>query len=232
MFTDYHSHILPEMDDGSESVEESLAMLEALSEQGIERSVATPHFYAHREKSVESFLKRRIESFEKITEKISDKNLPVKKIHLGAEVLIESNISECEGIERLAIEGTRLILLEFPYSGFLNSFPREICNIAYDFKLKPVIAHLHRYIGFYEKSDIEEILNLDAVFQINNEAFQNRSERNFVKKLIKDGYPVIFGSDCHNMTLRKPNFEILLKKSRKLKYIIEKSNTVFDEYKL
>lgn len=50
MLTDYHCHILPKMDDGSESVEMSIKMLEMMKLQGVDRIIATPHFYAHREK--------------------------------------------------------------------------------------------------------------------------------------------------------------------------------------
>lgn len=227
MFTDYHSHILPEIDDGSKSTEESLKMLETLANQGIERVIATPHFYAHREESAESFLEKRKKSYEKICRE----NILVSEICLGAEVLIENGISEYNGIEKLAIEGTNLILLEPPYFGCPKNLTDEIYSIAYDYKLKPVIAHIHRYIGLYEKSEIEEILSLDAVFQINNKALKNFRERKFVKELIKDGYPLIFGSDCHNMTSRKPDFDILLKRKGKFQYIIDKSDKIFEEYK-
>ena len=44
---DVHSHILPWIDDGSRSLEESMEMLRQEAEQGIQRVVATPHFYAH-----------------------------------------------------------------------------------------------------------------------------------------------------------------------------------------
>ena len=59
MLTDCHNHILPEMDDGSKSVEMSVAMLQMMQKQGIARVIATPHFYCHREKSVASYLERR-----------------------------------------------------------------------------------------------------------------------------------------------------------------------------
>ena len=216
MFTDYHSHILPEIDDGSKSAEESVQMLEKLSEQGLERVVATPHFYAHREESVESFIKKRKSAYEKLCRK----NIPVKEIYLGAEILMESGISECDGIEKLAIEGTNLILLEPPYYDCPKNLTDEIYSISYDYKLKPIIAHIHRYIGLYEKSEIEELLKIDAVFQINNQAFRNFREKHFVKSLIKEGYPLVFGSDCHNMTSRIPDFDVILKKG-KLKESIE-----------
>lgn len=227
MLTDYHSHILPEIDDGSKSTEESLKMLELLAGQGLERVIATPHFYAHREESVESFLEKRKKSYEKL----SGENIPVKEIRLGAEVSIENGISEYNGIEKLAVEGTNLILLEPPYFGCPKNLAGEIYSIAYDYKLKPVIAHIHRYIRLYEKSEIEEILSLDVVFQINNNAFKNFRERNFVIALIKGGYPLIFGSDCHNMTSRKPDFDIILKRKKKFRDIVEKSNKIFEEYK-
>ena len=226
MFTDYHSHILPEIDDGSKSVEESVQMLEKLSEQGLERVVATPHFYAHREESVESFIKKRKSAYEKLCRK----NIPVKEIHLGAEILMESGISECDGIEKLAIEGTNLILLEPPYYDCPKNLTDEIYSISYDYKLKPIIAHIHRYIGLYEKSEIEELLKIDAVFQINNQAFRNFREKHFVKSLIKEGYPLVFGSDCHNMTSRIPDFDVILKKG-KLKESIERSDKIFEEYR-
>lgn len=225
MFTDYHSHILPEIDDGSKSAEESVQMLEKLSEQGLERVVATPHFYAHREESVESFIKKRKSAYEKLCRK----NIPVKEIYLGAEILMESGISECDGIEKLAIEGTNLILLEPPYYDCPKNLTDEIYSISYDYKLKPIIAHIHRYIGLYEKSEIEELLKIDAVFQINNQAFRNFREKHFVKSLIKEGYPLVFGSDCHNMTSRIPDFDVILKKG-KLKESIERSDKIFEEY--
>lgn len=226
MFTDYHSHILPEIDDGSKSAEESVQMLEKLSEQGLERVVATPHFYAHREESVESFIKKRKSAYEKLCRK----DIPVKEIYLGAEILMESGISECDGIEKLAIEGTNLILLEPPYYDCPKNLTDEIYSISYDYKLKPVIAHIHRYIGLYEKSEIEELLKIDAVFQINNQAFRNFREKHFVKSLIKEGYPLVFGSDCHNMTSRIPDFDVILKKG-KLKESIERSDKIFEEYR-
>lgn len=226
MFTDYHSHILPKIDDGSKSAEESVQMLEKLSEQGLERVVATPHFYAHREESVESFIKKRKSAYEKLCRK----DIPVKEIYLGAEILMESGISECDGIEKLAIEGTNLILLEPPYYDCPKNLTDEIYSISYDYKLKPIIAHIHRYIGLYEKSEIEELLKIDAVFQINNQAFRNFREKHFVKSLIKEGYPLVFGSDCHNMTSRIPDFDVILKKG-KLKESIERSDKIFEEYR-
>ena len=58
MLTDHHCHILPNIDDGSDSVDTSLQMIKMMKEQGVDRIVSTSHFYAHREKSVDSFIER------------------------------------------------------------------------------------------------------------------------------------------------------------------------------
>lgn len=223
MLTDYHCHILPKMDDGSESVEMSLKMLEIMKKHKIERIIATPHFYAHREKNVESFLKKRQKTFDILM----SENLPITNIFLGSEVAIEKNLSELRNIEELSIQGTNLILLEFPYRVFSDWMIEEIENISSVYKLTPVIAHIHRYFPFYSKTDYEKIMQLDAIFQINAEAFGDFRESRFVKKLIKYEFPLIFGSDAHNVTNRKPNFNLILKKTNSK--TIESSNEIFEK---
>ncbi len=224
MRTDYHCHVLPEIDDGAKNADVSVQMLEILHSQGVERVTATPHFYAHREKSVRRFLEKRQQSYDKL---MSFKK-PLGELILGAEVAIEHGISELEGIERLAISGTDLILLEFPYGPYADWMPEEIYNISCEYHLTPVIAHIHRYIGYYSRSEMENILKMNAVFQINNEAFGSFREKRFVKALMKSGVPVVFGSDSHNMSGRRPNFDLLAKKTSQ--ECIEASDMLLDKY--
>lgn len=210
MLIDNHCHILPHIDDGSENVEMSLEMIQMMKTQGVEKIIATPHFYAHREKSVISYLEKRQKSYGRLIE-ADHKNA---EIMLGAEVAVEHGISRLPDIEKLRIADTGYILLELPYAAFAHWYLEEINDISYGFGLTPVIAHIHRYLNFYGKAEYEEVLGLDAVFQINNEAFGNYKEKKFVKKLIKDGYPYIFGSDAHNLTDRNPNWDILKAKAK------------------
>lgn len=222
MLTDYHSHILPGIDDGSKNVEMSLGMIEMLRKQGVERIVATPHFYAHRENGIPAYLKKRQNAYEKLMQA----NPAISDITLGAEVSIERGISEMEGIEKLAYQGTNYILLEFPYTGFYDWMCDEVDNIAYNYKLIPIIAHLHRYTNDFSKSQIESILSLNAVFQFNIEAFETHASRKFIKGIINNGNEFVFGSDCHNLKERKPNFDLLLKKCNS--EWIEQSNQLLD----
>ncbi len=210
MLTDHHCHILPGIDDGSDSVDTSLQMIKTMREQGVERIVATSHFYAHREKDVSSFIEKRKNAYDKLVQADNTNG----EILLGAEIAIEHGISRLDGIEKLCITNTKYILLEFQYASFAPWMLEEVNDIAFDYGLTPILAHIHRYLEYYSKSEIEEVLRSGAVLQFNNEAFESFKEKRFVKSLIKEGYPYVFGSDSHNMRSRKPNWDVLQKKAK------------------
>lgn len=223
MLTEYHCHILPGIDDGSDRVETSLQMVEMMKAQGVERICATPHFYAHREKSIDDYLQKRQAAFGQIQGQTA-----VTDIHLGAEVAIEHGISELPGIEKLAITGTRIILLELPYRAYEKWMSEEIYNIAAEYKLKVMLAHVHRYLPYYSKDEIETILSSKSILQINNEAFTSWKEKRLAKKVMAEHTHFAFGSDAHNTSSRKPNWELLQKKVKSAD--IEVSNSMFDRY--
>lgn len=217
MLTDYHCHVLPGIDDGAETTEISEKMLDLMKMQGVGRVILTPHFYPHREQSVEDFLRRRANAFAKISHRTEF------EFHLGAEIAIERGISEISGIEQLAVGGTNLMLLELPFSGYGRWVLDEIHNLKCA-GFVPVLAHVHRYIGGYSKLQLDEILNTDAIFQVNTEVFASFRERRFVKKLIRSDARVVFGSDAHDLADRKPDFEVLKRKVKAK--IIEASDAV------
>ena len=227
MITDYHSHIVPGIDDGSESVEMSLRMIKMMKRQGVERVVATPHFYAHREsEGVAGYIARRNEAYYSLI----SADPAIKDIPLGCEVAIEKGISELEGIEQLAISGTNLILLELPYAPYADWMGEEVYNISCTYDLMPIIAHIHRYSTWYNKHDIEKMLAFDAIFQFNAEAFESMSARRFVSKVIAKGVPYCFGSDAHNLSERKPNFESIIRREKPGSDLIAKSDIILEQY--
>lgn len=217
---DYHCHILPGIDDGSDSVETSVSMVKMMKEQGVEKIIATPHFYAHREKGIENYIGKRQKAFDSLI----DAKPEILDISLGSEVAIERGICEIDGLEKLSIGQTGYILLELPYAPFKSWYLEEIDNVSSSLKLKVILAHIHRYLDYYKKDEMEQILELDTILQVNNEAFEKFKERSFVKKLFKQERKIVFGSDSHNLNDRKPNWDILQKKC-KAEYI-EKSNMI------
>ncbi len=205
--TDYHCHVLPAFDDGAKDCETSERMLDMMCGQGIENIIFTPHFYMHREKSVSSFLKRRETAFTSIPDRKCN-------FYLGAEVALERGICELPDVKKLAVQGTDLILLELPFNNVGRWVFDEIHNLVCDTGLKPILAHIHRYTGIFSKNDLSSLINLDAVMQVNAELLKTFSGRLFMKRLIKNNCEIVFGSDAHNLSDRKPDYTPLKKHVR------------------
>ena len=206
---DFHSHILPEMDDGASSSDISVAMLMSLKQQNMDFVCLTPHYSYHRE-SIDLFLARRAESYHKLMEALQQKGLEdaVPQIKFAAEVRVETSLMEEPDLHKLCYTGTCALLLELPFNKLENRIYETIENIALKYHIIPVIAHFERYKEFYDREDRERILSLPyVIIQINAETVQSFSERKFVFSLISQGVPVILGSDAHNMTSRPPDIE-------------------------
>ena len=213
---DFHSHILPGVDDGSKSVEESLEMLRAMAQQGITHVVATPHFYPQQD-TPECFLKRRAEAEAALREAMAgEKDLP--ELSIGAEVYYFRGISDSEAIKALAVDKKRCILIEMPGLPWTEIMYRELENLYVKRGLIPVIAHLDRYIGPFRTHGIpKRLAALPVLVQANADFFLDRSTSAMALRMLKKGRIQLLGSDCHNMKSRKPNLgEALALIQRKL----------------
>ena len=201
---DFHSHILPGMDDGSRTVEESVEMLRREAEQGIRHVVATPHFYPQHD-TPERFLKRRIES-EKILREEMRKHPGLPEISIGAEVYFFNGISDSDAVSELTIDGKRCILIEMPMPPWNDAMYRELENLYIKRGCIPIVAHIDRYIGRFRTYGIPKRLEeLPVLVQANAEFFLNKSTAAMALRMLKKNQIHLLGSDCHNLTSRKPN---------------------------
>lgn len=210
--TDIHSHILPEMDDGSRNVAESIEMLNMLSRQGIDRVAATPHYSANNE-SVAEFLARRQKSHEKLRAVLAD-GMP--QILLGAEVSYYEGISRLEGLRSLCIRGTDLLLIEMPECKWSEYAVRELTDISSDGKIIPVIAHIERCIFYQSKGVFYRLIENGILMQMNAGFINGFPSRLKALKLFKKSHVHFIGSDCHNTGSRSPDigraYSVLLSK--------------------
>ena len=214
MITDFHSHVLPCMDDGSTSVEMSIAMLQAAAEQGITHVIATPHFYAHRN-TPERFLERRNQA-EKILREEMQKYSGLPKLSVGAEVLFFKGISECDALKLLTISEKNCILLEMAECPWGDYAFREIEQIREKQGLLPIIAHVDRYVGPWQDHGIPARLEkLPVMVQANAEFFLRRFTAPMAMRMLKRGQIHVLGSDCHNLTSRRQNLGEALQRIQK-----------------
>lgn len=203
---DFHSHILPGIDDGSADLEESLELLRLSARQGVEHMVATPHFYP-RHDSPERFLRRREAAEQLLREElIYHPGLP--EVTVGAEVYFFSGISDSELINALTIGEKRCILIEMPESPWKESHYRELEGIYVKHGVTPVIAHVDRYIRPFRTHGIPERLEqMPVMVQANASFFLNSATRFMALRMLKRGQIHLLGSDCHNLTSRRPNLQ-------------------------
>lgn len=203
---DFHAHILPKMDDGSKSAEESIAMLKMQAEQGIRCVVATPHFYAEHE-TPQDFLHRREHSYQSLQQEIECQGLQeqLPQIRLGAEVRYFEGISRSSAVHDLKIEKTDLLLLEMPFVSWSQRMIQEVKAAQQQLDLTILLAHVERYRrtqGFFFHKKLEE---MGALIQSNAEFFLNKQTRKKAMHLFEEGKINLLGSDCHNCTVRPPN---------------------------
>ena len=214
-FTDFHSHVLPGIDDGSRDIGETLELLAAEYSQGAGRVVATPHFYAQ-EMSVGNFLRRRREALETVLDRIGGRQ-DMPELLCGAEVYYFPGMGKAGQLSELVIRGTNLLLLEMPFAQWTDHMVEDVRQIIQTQKLTVVLAHLERFYRFQKETEqIESILSLPVVIQVNGGCLLDWKRRRLFQRICKEGRPVILGSDCHNMRNRLPNLaqarEIIEKK--------------------
>ena len=202
MRIDSHTHILPQMDDGSRSPEESLAMLREERTQGVDLVVLTPHFYAA-ENDVAYFLKRRAASWDRLRN-ILTPDLP--QIRLGAEVQYFEGIGQEEDLDALEIEGSRILLLEMPFSKWSKGMVRDILSLHGN-RRQILLAHVERYLPFQTTDVWNLLLENGILMQCNASFFRNWRTRRRAISLLRGGRIHMVASDCHDLEKRPPDLE-------------------------
>lgn len=198
---DIHSHFLPGVDDGCQTVDESAQLLKLCVEQGVTGIVATPHYYP--EETISEFLDRRQKSAEALATRMRGEACP--KVCLGAEVAYHPGLIYDDDIQDLCIGDSHYMLLEMPFSRWTPSVMRNVVSLRHVQGVVPVLAHLERYIGFQDRHLVEELLDSGVMVQMNAEYILNVKTRRKAIKMIRRGFVDVLGSDCHNLTHRAPN---------------------------
>ncbi|MBQ7715363.1 MAG: hypothetical protein IJT70_05795 [Clostridia bacterium] len=188
IFTDFHSHILPGADHGSDCVETSRKQLGIISSHGIKYAVATPHFYPTSD-NVDTFLERRKACAERLRGALRDTD---PEVYIGSEAHVCEGMEGMEGLDKLCVKGTRCILIEMPFVKWTDRLYETVDAIA-NGPLRPVIAHIDRY----DPGMIEELMTLNVRAQLNPDPFYTRKGRKFADKWIGEGKVVAVGSDLH-----------------------------------
>ena len=200
-FFDLHTHILPGVDDGSQSCAQSVQMLESMAQQGVGFIAATPHYYAD-VCAPEAFFAARDAAWAQLKQETICARFDIR---LGAEVQYYEGMTRLERPERFCLEGTDLFLLEMPFVPWSERILSTVRTLSEDPSLRVVIAHVERYMPLQSRHAMQTLLDMNVLLQCNAAFFLPWSTRGRALRMMKQGMIHFIGSDCHNMGTRAPD---------------------------
>ncbi len=221
LIVDCHAHILPRLDHGSRSIDESVTQLGLAASAGIDVVVATSHFYPQ-ETTLEKFLPAREISFTNLC-KANVSNAP--RIILGAEVLFCEYLSKMEGLEFLCIGENGPLLLEMPFGKWRDEWFEEIFRIRQKLNGRVILAHVDRYDRRY----IDFLLDEGFYAQLNVSSLDKLFVSGAYKKWIKGGKIFALGSDLHGTSAGyEPFLRVKEKLGSDFDSIMDRTRTLLD----
>ena len=195
---DIHTHVIPNVDDGSPNLETSIAMVKHEIEIGVDTIYCTPHHIFRRyEKSVEEIKA----NFQLLKEAVEKENLPIK-LYLGQEICYthrENILQMLEDGKLLTLNNTNRVLLEFSF----HREPEDLLDIIYNYSLKGyeiIVAHVERY-EWMTIDKVRALRSEGALIQINSNSllgFTSWREKRMTKKLLKLNLVDFIASDMHS----------------------------------
>lgn len=198
---DIHTHIVPDVDDGSSSIEESLQMLKVMINQGITDVIATPHVQSV---ATTRTVEEQRQNFEHLKEIVQKEGLEIN-LYLGFELRYVPYLKP--EYKDLTLNNGKYILMEFS-----NSMDYDLINVSLYLKqlgLIPIIAHIERY-SYMTLEYAFQLKQLGALIQVNANSIvkpRNKKTRKLVNVMLNNEIIDIIASDSHNLTNRPNNLK-------------------------
>lgn len=197
--TDIHSHLIPAIDDGVQTIEESLNILREMETLGYSKVITTPHTMAGSYDNTPEIINRGLG---KVRSAIKSEGINIA-IEAATEYFLDETFMErLDKDEPLMTFGENLVLVE---TSFISP-PPQLKEASFQLTIKGykmVFAHPERYIYLLEnKTLLEELIDRDIIFQLNAVALTgcySKPVKRFAEKLIDMKIPRLVGTDCHNM---------------------------------
>jgi len=195
---DMHSHLIPGIDDGSKSMEESLDLIRRMASYGLRKIITTPHIMSEYYRNTPEIIKMGLEDLRK---SVKAEGIEIE-IDAAAEYYMdEIFLDKVKSGEEMLTFGDNYILVE---TGFINK-PQMLLETIFQLEMagyKPVFAHPERYqYMLADKKLLEDLTDRNLIFQINLlslTGFYSRQVKDFAEMLVERGQVKFFGTDCHN----------------------------------
>ena len=224
-YTDIHSHLLPGIDDGSKSIEDTIALITSLQELGFKNFITTPHIMEGIWENTGTIIS---ENLIKTTIELQKVGLP--ELRAAAEYMLDGNFMKILSSEKLLTIKDNYVLVEMSY---LNP-PMNLYDIIFEIQLEgytPILAHPERYNFFHQSlNEYKKLKAAGCKFQMNMLSTVGYYGPHVAKAadLLMANHLIDFmGSDVHhNKHIEFINNKIVLKNHENLNSIFE-NNSIF-----
>jgi len=193
--TDIHSHLIPNVDDGTKDFNETVEIIKELKQLGYKKLIITPHINSEYKNNKEDLISK----YNHLNQIVSSLQLDIE---IAAEYLIEYGFEDkINQTELLSFNSKKYILIELPFL----YIPQNFFNVIFELRLNgyfPILAHPERYPQFYQDfQKYVELKDREILFQVNIVSFTGLYD-NYVKKiaikLLDNNLIDFLGSDTHN----------------------------------
>jgi tyrosine-protein phosphatase YwqE len=199
MKVDMHSHLIPGIDDGAKTVEESLELIRILHGFGLKKLIMTPHVMSEFYRNSPEVI---LEGLEQLRNAVAKEGIAIE-LEAAAEYYIDEIFFEkIEKKQKLLTFGGNKILVE---TGFLSK-PQILIETFFQLEMagyQPVYAHPERYLYLHQDSEfLDSLADRNIFFQLNLlslTGYYSKPIKKFAEKLIDRGLIKLIGTDCHNI---------------------------------
>ena len=218
---DIHNHLLPGIDDGSKSMEDSIKTIKELKEIGFDSIILTPHYISNSKYS--SSKENNLKLLKELKKEVSKNKIDIN-LYLGNEIYFDENIYDYLNNGLISsLNNSKYLLIELPLSGLARGY-EEVFGSLIKKGYQVILAHPERYLSFQKNySLVEELYDDGVLFQCNLESILGSygiRAKSLFKKLLKDKKISFLATDIHHS---KKDYTIYEKAKKKmLKYIDEK----------
>jgi len=221
LHTDVHSHLIPGIDDGSKSIEDTFQLLEEFVALGYKKVITTPHVMSDFYKNTPEII---LSGLKDVKAYIQEKKLDIE-IEAAAEYYLDFHFEELIESDNLLTFGDNYVLFEL---SFMQE-PRRIKEVIFNLQTKgykPILAHVERYPFYFNQWDkIEDFMNRGCIMQLNINSLSGvygPQVKKMAEDIVQKGWISLIGSDCHHMG----HLEILndMRKNPFLHQVMENKN--------
>lgn len=209
---DMHCHLLHHMDDGAQSIWESVQLCETAEENQITKIVLTPHFdYAQ---GTEQFISERDTRTETLRSMLKKKNINVE-LYVGSEYFVDDSIFDEPCLGGMTINNSRYLLIEFPFNGVSPDMMLSYIDAVTDMDYVPILAHPERYPYMQDDYDfINYLYGHGTKFQINASSLAGggtREEFMLAYEMVRKNLVSVIASDAHSIDGRSNDMQEMFK---------------------